>query len=198
MATARARGCRAPPKISEGLQPVGGRRGSAGARESERLEPGLVGGGREAEEVGSAGRAADAPAGLVQHGQEVRARSAPGQGGGRARDPARPLPSSPGHCPAWVAPLPVNFSGIVSNVALQAGQQKWYIVPLYAEVAPAFFSSTCIPHTGSFTMLVPVETFKDVVQLSGFVNSAEIRSRAGVVASRVSGVKSVKNNLIVK
>jgi osmotically-inducible protein OsmY len=45
---------------------------------------------------------------------------------------------------------------------------------------------------------ITVETFKDVVQLSGFVNSAEIRSRAGVVAGRVSGVKSVKNNLVVK
>jgi len=45
---------------------------------------------------------------------------------------------------------------------------------------------------------INVETFKDVVQLSGFVNSAEIKSRAGVVVSRVSGVKSVKNDLIVK
>ena len=45
---------------------------------------------------------------------------------------------------------------------------------------------------------IGVETFKGAVQLSGFVNSAEIRSRAGVVTSRVSGVKSVKNSLIVK
>jgi osmotically-inducible protein OsmY len=45
---------------------------------------------------------------------------------------------------------------------------------------------------------INVETFKDVVQLSGFVNSAEIRSRAAVVAGRVSGVQSVKNDLIVK
>ena len=45
---------------------------------------------------------------------------------------------------------------------------------------------------------ITVETFKDVVQLSGFVNSAEIRDRAGVVASGVSGVKSVKNDLVVK
>ena len=45
---------------------------------------------------------------------------------------------------------------------------------------------------------INVETFKDVVQLSGFVNSAEIRDRAGVVASGVSGVSSVKNDLIVK
>ena len=45
---------------------------------------------------------------------------------------------------------------------------------------------------------INVETYKDVVQLSGFVNSAEIKSRAGVVAGSVSGVKSVKNDLIVK
>ena len=45
---------------------------------------------------------------------------------------------------------------------------------------------------------INVETFKDVVQLSGFVNSAEIRDRAGVVASGVSGVRSVKNDLVVK
>ncbi len=45
---------------------------------------------------------------------------------------------------------------------------------------------------------ITVETFKDVVQLSGFVNSAEIKNRAGVVAGRVSGVRSVKNDLIVK
>ena len=45
---------------------------------------------------------------------------------------------------------------------------------------------------------IGVETFKGVVQLSGFVNSAEIRNRAAEVAGRVSGVKSVKNSLIVK
>ena len=38
---------------------------------------------------------------------------------------------------------------------------------------------------------IGVETFKGTVQLSGFVNSAEMRNRAAVVASRVSGVKSV-------
>ncbi len=45
---------------------------------------------------------------------------------------------------------------------------------------------------------ISVETFKGVVQLSGFVNSPQAVSRAGEVASRVSGVKSVRNNLIVK
>ncbi len=45
---------------------------------------------------------------------------------------------------------------------------------------------------------ISVETFKGTVQLSGFVNSSEMRNRAAVVAGRVSGVKSVKNDLIVK
>jgi osmotically-inducible protein OsmY len=45
---------------------------------------------------------------------------------------------------------------------------------------------------------INVETFKDVVQLSGFVNSSEIRNHATVVASRVGGVRSVKNDLVVK
>jgi osmotically-inducible protein OsmY len=45
---------------------------------------------------------------------------------------------------------------------------------------------------------ISVETFKDVVQLSGFVNSSEIRNHATVVASRVGGVRSVQNDLIVK
>ena len=45
---------------------------------------------------------------------------------------------------------------------------------------------------------INVETFKGVVQLSGFVNSPQAVSRAVEVARGVSGVKSVKNNLLVK
>ncbi len=45
---------------------------------------------------------------------------------------------------------------------------------------------------------ISVETYKGVVQLSGFVNSAESVKRAGDVAAGVPGVVAVKNNLIVK
>jgi hyperosmotically inducible protein len=45
---------------------------------------------------------------------------------------------------------------------------------------------------------VSVETVKGVVQLSGFVNTSAQKSAAGKDASAVQGVKSVKNNLIVK
>jgi osmotically-inducible protein OsmY len=45
---------------------------------------------------------------------------------------------------------------------------------------------------------INVETFKGTVQLSGFVDSSQSIKRAGEVARGVKGVKSVKNNLIVK
>src|SRR5512135_1762719 len=45
---------------------------------------------------------------------------------------------------------------------------------------------------------INVKTFKGVVQLSGFVNSAQEKQRAGEVARRVNGVKEVRNDLNVK
>lgn len=45
---------------------------------------------------------------------------------------------------------------------------------------------------------ISVETFKGVVQLSGFVNSNEAATRAVDLARRVKGVKQVNNSLIVK
>ena len=44
---------------------------------------------------------------------------------------------------------------------------------------------------------INVETSKGVVQLAGFVKSAETRSTAGDIAKGVSGVKSVSNRLQV-
>lgn len=45
---------------------------------------------------------------------------------------------------------------------------------------------------------VQVETYQGVVQLSGFVASDEIKSRSEEIARNTEGVKSVKNNLIVR
>jgi hyperosmotically inducible protein len=45
---------------------------------------------------------------------------------------------------------------------------------------------------------VNVETFKGVVQLSGFVSTAEERSRAGQLAAAVRGVQAVTNNIQLK
>ncbi len=45
---------------------------------------------------------------------------------------------------------------------------------------------------------ISVETYKGIVQLSGFVNSQQAVDKAGQIARSVKGVASVKNNLIVK
>ena len=45
---------------------------------------------------------------------------------------------------------------------------------------------------------ISVETYKGVVQLSGFVDSPQAADKAGDIAKNVNGVKSIKNNLIVK
>lgn len=45
---------------------------------------------------------------------------------------------------------------------------------------------------------VNVDTFKGTVQLSGFVDTADQKSRAGEVAKTVQGVTEVKNNLQMK
>lgn len=48
------------------------------------------------------------------------------------------------------------------------------------------------------SLQISVETFKGVVQLSGFVDSAYSAKRAAEVARGVNGVVSVKNDLIVR
>ena len=45
---------------------------------------------------------------------------------------------------------------------------------------------------------ISVETYKGVVQLSGFVDSQKAVDTAGKIAKSVGGVKSIKNNLNVK
>ena len=44
---------------------------------------------------------------------------------------------------------------------------------------------------------IKVETFKGAVQLSGFVDTEAQKTEAGIVASRVEGVKQVVNNIVV-
>lgn len=45
---------------------------------------------------------------------------------------------------------------------------------------------------------VKVDTFKSVVQLSGFVETAEQKARAEQIAAGIQGVSSVKNNITLK
>lgn len=45
---------------------------------------------------------------------------------------------------------------------------------------------------------VNVQTFKGVVQLSGFVNSRDQKNRAGDLAKKVEGAREVENHITVK
>lgn len=45
---------------------------------------------------------------------------------------------------------------------------------------------------------ISVETYQGTVQLSGFVNSQKAVDKAREIVRSVKGVKSIKNNLIVK
>ena len=48
------------------------------------------------------------------------------------------------------------------------------------------------------TLQINVKTYKAVVQLSGFVDSAQSVMKAGAVAGEVEGVVSVENDLVIK
>jgi hyperosmotically inducible protein len=61
------------------------------------------------------------------------------------------------------------------------------------KVKAALLTAKGLPSTA-----ISVETYKGTVQLSGFVDSKEQIASAGKVASGVSGVKSVQNNLATK
>jgi osmotically-inducible protein OsmY len=47
-------------------------------------------------------------------------------------------------------------------------------------------------------LAVNVETFKGIVQLSGFVKTATERDRAVEVARKVGGVEQVKNDILIR
>lgn len=62
-----------------------------------------------------------------------------------------------------------------------------------AKVKAELLAEKGIPSTA-----ISVETYESRVLLSGFVDSAAVRDKAGRVAAGVSGVKHVQNNLVVK
>lgn len=51
---------------------------------------------------------------------------------------------------------------------------------------------------GLKTLQITVNTYKGVVQLSGFVDSQQNAKKAGELARSVAGVTDVKNDLVVK
>jgi osmotically-inducible protein OsmY len=87
----------------------------------------------------------------------------------------------------------VVIAGCASTRTQESAGQYTDSSVITAKVKAAIFDDKTLK-----VLDINVETFKDVVQLSGFVNSAETKNHAAVVAGRVSGVRSVKNDLIIK
>ena len=87
----------------------------------------------------------------------------------------------------------VVLAGCASTRTQESAGQYTDSSVITAKVKAAIFDDKTLK-----VLDINVETFKDVVQLSGFVNSAETKNHAGAVVGRVSGVKSVKNDLIIK
>lgn len=55
-----------------------------------------------------------------------------------------------------------------------------------------------VDQLGTSGLFVQVKTYKDEVQLSGFVDNQTTKHRAGSIAAGTDGVKNVRNNIIVK
>lgn len=65
-------------------------------------------------------------------------------------------------------------------------------------VVTAKVKEAILAEPGLHSLQVGVETYKGVVQLSGFVDTPQSKARAGELAGRVAGVRSIKNDLVVK
>ena len=89
--------------------------------------------------------------------------------------------------------LVTGFLGRASTPTRESSGQYVDDSAITTKVKAAIFNDPALK-----VFQINVETFKGQVQLSGFVDSAQSVKKAGEVARGVGGVKSVKNNLIMK
>ena len=89
--------------------------------------------------------------------------------------------------------LVVAFMGCASTQKHESAGQYVDDSVITTKVKAAIFGEETLK-----TLQINVKTYSGVVQLSGFVDSAQSASKAGEVARRVENVKDVKNDLIVK
>jgi len=86
-----------------------------------------------------------------------------------------------------------TFTGSKDNNKRETAGEYVDDAAITTKVKAAIFND---PATSA--LQVKVETFKGVVQLSGFVDSQASIDRAVQIARSVEGVKSVKNNMSLK
>lgn len=69
---------------------------------------------------------------------------------------------------------------------------------LDSSTTTAKVKGTLVNQLGRTGLAVQVKTFKDEVQLSGFVPTPRLKERAGIIAANVDGVRKVRNDIIVR
>jgi len=89
--------------------------------------------------------------------------------------------------------LTATFTGCAATPKQQSTGQYIDDSVITTKVKAAVFDEPSLK-----TLQITVETYKGVVQLSGFVDSAQSAARAAEVARKVEGVIDVKNDLRVK
>lgn len=89
--------------------------------------------------------------------------------------------------------LTATFTGCAATPKQQSTGQYIDDSVITTKVKAAVFDEPSLK-----ILQITVETYKGVVQLSGFVDSAQSAARAAEVAGKVEGVIEVKNDLRVK
>lgn len=89
---------------------------------------------------------------------------------------------------------------LIFSIAGCAGSKKYESTGEYLDdsVLTTKVKASILGDSRLKVMQIDVETFKGIVQLSGFVDSAQAAERAVQLARTVKGVKQVNNSLIVK
>lgn len=88
--------------------------------------------------------------------------------------------------------LPLALAGCATDTKKQA-VEYFDDTTITTKVKTKLFDD---PQTSGFA--ISVKTYQGTVQLSGFVNDEKEKNRAEELAKTVPGVKTVKNDLIIK
>jgi osmotically-inducible protein OsmY len=89
--------------------------------------------------------------------------------------------------------LVASFTGCASTATHESTGQYVDNTVITTEVKAALANDDFLK-----SFQISVKSYKDTVQLSGFVNSQAAKDKAGELARGAKGVQNVKNDLIVK
>lgn len=89
--------------------------------------------------------------------------------------------------------LAASFAGCTSTATHESTGQYVDNTVITTEVKAALANDDFLK-----SFQISVTSYKDTVQLSGFVNSQAAKDKAGELARATKGVRNVKNDLIVK